>query len=242
MQADRRRRSGSGPGPRRLRGRAVRGFARDVQQRRHRRIVCTVSRRRLRRLRARHGREHPRRDGGEPTRGATHGAQRWWRDPQHDVDRRDQRGGRRDGLPRDEGRGDPFHAVDRGRARATRHPRELHRARAHTHGHQCRDGPVVDRARDAAAAARGIAARRRRGVPVSRERPGRPGHRGRVACRRRDDRGLTSSFRQGPHGPARRADDDAHRSARPRRSRALRSPRVSPRRVGAPARRGTRRA
>ncbi len=44
---------------------------------------------------------------------------------------------------------------------AHEHPRELHRARAHPDRDQRGDGPVVDRARDAAAAAGGLAARRR---------------------------------------------------------------------------------
>ena len=97
-------------------------------------------------------------------RAARHMAeQRRRRHRQHHVDRRDQRRRGRDGVPRDEGRGHPLHPVDRGRAGPARHPGELHRARAHPDRDQREPGPVVDRARDAAAPARRIAARRRRG-------------------------------------------------------------------------------
>ena len=62
-----------------------------------------------------------------------------------------------------EGGGRPVQPVDRDRPRRARHPRELHRARAHPDRDQRRTTTVVDRPGHAAAAAPGIAARRGRG-------------------------------------------------------------------------------
>ncbi len=116
VRAGRRCRCGSGPSRRRPRGRAVRRPPRHVQQRRHRRLVPAVPRRRLRRLRPRHGGEHLRCDGGESARGASHGGTRRRRHRQHHVDRRDQRRLGRDGVSGDEGGRHPLHSLDRRRA------------------------------------------------------------------------------------------------------------------------------
>ena len=117
-------------------------------------------------------------------------------------------------------------------------------------------GPVVDRARDAAAAAPGIAARRRGSRPLPRERSGRADHGHRAAGRRRDDGRRAAALDQGPQGraaAARRrrseANDESHlllrrpsrplgRAARPvgvaaPRAHAERAPRVVTRDRGA---------
>ena len=104
----------------------------------YRRVVQALPRRRLRRLRPRDGREHPRRDGGEPARGAAHGGARRWRGRQHHVDRRHQRGRRRHDVPRDEGGRHSRHPVGRGRAGGAGRARELHRACPHPDGDQRR--------------------------------------------------------------------------------------------------------
>jgi NAD(P)-dependent dehydrogenase (short-subunit alcohol dehydrogenase family) len=83
---------------------------------------------------------------------------------------------------------DPPEQIDRGRAGATRRPRELHRTRPHPDGDQCRVRPGGDRAGNAAAAAPGVATRHRRSGALPGERSGGAGDGHPAAGRRGDDR------------------------------------------------------
>ena len=127
-----------------------------------RRLVQAVPRRRLRRLRSRDGGEHLRRDGGDAARGAAHGGAT----AAASIINTTSIGGINAGAGVMAYRATKAAVIHLTRSIAVElarheHPRELHRARAHPDRDQREPRPVVDRARDAAAAARGIAARRR---------------------------------------------------------------------------------